>query len=453
MKRIKKAGLLWFCFLLLLLSGMEIKAGAAGLQEQKNLSTAEKLEQAAGNVMRVELIYRKEEGSILVLHEGSGFLIGDGEEAPQYLLTANSVVSFGEEEKKQLQKEEWKESSTEIRVVVRQDVTVEASVVKKSEEIGFALLHLEQPIYDRNYMVLNTTFGEPEGETEIYSIGIAKQSEDGDAAQISRGKLFGAEESAGTAGWMHDSYSNPGYTGGPLTDAEGTVLGLNQSNPGEKLLEATRITELLPVLDALGIPYRTTAMEQNERQEMQQQLRDASQSAARAGVLAAEKIPDTESKAMLVLGILSGIFLILGAVLLITLVLTKEKRAAKRRKRKEEMTVTQAAPVFDRGAWAQGEAVLVRMKTGQRERLRKERFLLGKERSSTDFYIGDNSAVSRRHACILKKADGFWVVDLQATNGTFLNGERLHPGTERLLKGGDRLRLADEDFEFLNSGG
>ena len=453
MKQIKRTCLLWLCWILFLLPAKEVKAGTVNIEETKLLSTADKLEQVIGNVMKVELTYCDEEGKFCVLHAGSGFLIGDGESAPQYLLTDNQVVSLREEEKEWLQNEEIKESNLKVRIVVTKDVNVEASVATGSEEIGFALLNLEQPIYDRNCMVLNNTFEQPESEMEVYSIGIAAQTEGKDAAQISRGTLFRMEESEGVAAWIHDSCRNPGYVGGPLVDAEGTVLGLNRTNPEGDPLQATHITEILPVLDALGISYKTTAMELEGQQERQQQLKDASEAAARAGTSAMENIPYKKSKVVLILSIIGIILFILGTGILIALLLTRKKRAEKRRKRQEEMTVTQTAPSFDRGMGAQGEAVLIRVKTGQRERIFRERFLIGKERGNTDFYIGDNSAVSRKHACILKKEDEYFLMELQATNGTFLNGERLQSGEERLLGSGDRIRLADEDFEFMYSGG
>lgn len=453
MKQIKRTGLLWLCWVLFLLPVKEVKAGTVNIEETELLSTADKLEQVLGNVMTVELAYCDEEGNFSVLHAGSGFLIGDGESAPQYLLTDNQVVSLWEEEKEWLQNEEIKESNLQVRIVIKKDMTVEASVVTSSEEIGFALLHLEQPIYDRNCMVLNNTFEQPESEMEVYSIGIAAKTESKDTAQISRGTLFRMEESEGAAVWIHDSYRNPGYAGGPLVDAEGTVLGLNRTNPEGEPLQATHITEILPVLDALGISYKTTAMELKGQQERQQQLKEALESAVRAGTSAMETIPYTKSKVVLIFSIIGGILLVFGTGILIALLLTREKRAEKRRKRQEEMTVTQPAPFFDRGRGTQGEAVLIREKTGQREQIFRERFLIGKERGNTDFYIGDNSAVSRRHACILKKEDEFYLIGFQTTNGTFLNGERLQPGEARPLGSGDRIRLADEDFEFMYSGG
>ena len=63
--------------------------------------------------------------------------------------------------------------------------------------------------------------------------------------------------------------------------------------------------------------------------------------------------------------------------------------------------------------------------------------------SYPDVEIEMDDAVSRRHAEILKRADGFYVADAGSTNGTLLNGEILPPHQERLLAHGDRIRVGD----------
>jgi pSer/pThr/pTyr-binding forkhead associated (FHA) protein len=50
--------------------------------------------------------------------------------------------------------------------------------------------------------------------------------------------------------------------------------------------------------------------------------------------------------------------------------------------------------------------------------------------------------VSREHARISRHGGDLFVVDLNSTNGTFLNSERLVPQAPRLINDGDRLQLA-----------
>jgi hypothetical protein len=52
-----------------------------------------------------------------------------------------------------------------------------------------------------------------------------------------------------------------------------------------------------------------------------------------------------------------------------------------------------------------------------------------------------NLGVSRRHIRIRRKGILLYVADLNSTNGTLLNGRRLIPEGERLIRSGDELRL------------
>jgi diguanylate cyclase (GGDEF)-like protein len=65
-----------------------------------------------------------------------------------------------------------------------------------------------------------------------------------------------------------------------------------------------------------------------------------------------------------------------------------------------------------------------------------------------DIRINDHS-VSRRHARIQPAADGYYAVDLQSTNGTFVNDV---PANICKLKDGDYLRVGNCIYRFLAGG-
>jgi diguanylate cyclase (GGDEF)-like protein len=73
-----------------------------------------------------------------------------------------------------------------------------------------------------------------------------------------------------------------------------------------------------------------------------------------------------------------------------------------------------------------------------------DRLLIGRD-ESCGLVLNDDS-VSRRHALLEKTADGFLVTDLDSTNGTYVNDERI---ASRHLASGDRLRLGNQIFKLL----
>lgn len=78
-------------------------------------------------------------------------------------------------------------------------------------------------------------------------------------------------------------------------------------------------------------------------------------------------------------------------------------------------------------------------------------FRIGKEKSYVDYFIGDNSAISRSHADIINRGDTYYISDLNSKNFTFLNGIKLVPNQETILKDGDKIKFADDEFVFLCS--
>ena len=62
-------------------------------------------------------------------------------------------------------------------------------------------------------------------------------------------------------------------------------------------------------------------------------------------------------------------------------------------------------------------------------------------RSSTRDIVIDLPQVSRRHAEIIYHDEAYFASDLESSNGTLANGERLRPGNKMALSHGDLLSL------------
>lgn len=91
---------------------------------------------------------------------------------------------------------------------------------------------------------------------------------------------------------------------------------------------------------------------------------------------------------------------------------------------------------------------LIRRKNNEKIPINKPVFRIGKERSYVDYFIGDNTAISRSHANFIIREGQYSVVDTNSTNHTFVNGTMVPSNQEVVVSHGDVIRLANEDFEF-----
>lgn len=91
---------------------------------------------------------------------------------------------------------------------------------------------------------------------------------------------------------------------------------------------------------------------------------------------------------------------------------------------------------------------LIRMKNNEWIDVNKPVFRIGKEKSYVDYFIGDNTAVSRSHANVITRDGEFFIVDTNSTNHTYIDGTMILSNTETKLSHGTKIRLANEEFEF-----
>ncbi len=94
------------------------------------------------------------------------------------------------------------------------------------------------------------------------------------------------------------------------------------------------------------------------------------------------------------------------------------------------------------------QPVLVRCKTNERIPIDKPVFRIGKERSYVDYFIGDNTAISRSHANIISHDGAYYIMDTNSTNHTYVNGQMIQSNVETKLVHGTKIQLSNEEFEF-----
>lgn len=92
--------------------------------------------------------------------------------------------------------------------------------------------------------------------------------------------------------------------------------------------------------------------------------------------------------------------------------------------------------------------VLVHVRSGVVITIDKPVFRIGKEKAYVDYFVSNNTTVSRSHLDIIRRGNSWFAKDLNSRNGTFINNRCLTRETENELKNGDLLRISDEEYVF-----
>ena len=82
--------------------------------------------------------------------------------------------------------------------------------------------------------------------------------------------------------------------------------------------------------------------------------------------------------------------------------------------------------------------------SGNRYKVTGDRFLIGRASTGTDLQIRDAN-VSRKHAAIIHHDGGWFIHDLQSTNGIEFRGRRIHT---RRIENLDRYTICDYELVF-----
>ena len=93
--------------------------------------------------------------------------------------------------------------------------------------------------------------------------------------------------------------------------------------------------------------------------------------------------------------------------------------------------------------------VLISISPEQRENIivTKEDLLIGKMKNQVDIFL-NLPTISRLHAKVERREEVSYLMDLNSTNGTFLNGERLQANERRKLVLGDEIFFAGAGYYF-----
>ena len=91
---------------------------------------------------------------------------------------------------------------------------------------------------------------------------------------------------------------------------------------------------------------------------------------------------------------------------------------------------------------------LLELKTNQKTYINKPFFRIGKEKSYVDYYLGENTAISRSHADIIVKNNEYYIIDNNSTNHTYVNEQIIQSQVEIKIIHGTKIKLANVELVF-----
>lgn len=261
-KKKKMAGLLAVLFLVI---SIVMPVQAATTQGQTG---SEEVNNARNGVLQVNLSYIDRNSAPHVIQGGTGFLIGDKSGA-EYMITNYHVVNMDSDTKKAASERfnvDFNNSNNinmQIQVVVKRDVVINATVVNQSSDMDFAILRLEQVIYDRTPLPIDDDDNDLVETMDVYALGFPSAIELVEDApfyvssdvNIINGIVSTKTSIDGIKYIRHGATMTEGNSGGPLVNDKGAVVGVNTMGVDDTYFYSLQISEVTAVLKALGISY------------------------------------------------------------------------------------------------------------------------------------------------------------------------------------------------------
>lgn len=467
------------------------------------------------SILQVRMYYTKDNVTYPI-SSGTSFLINE-----DTILTCSHVVNIDSTLAHILDVIEgnsYNPSSVGYEVVVNKDVTIRANLKKQSVEDDFAILTLSEPIGGKSIVKIADS-DTVESTDQVYALGfpgtIAKtqttNTYNTDDVTITEGIVQKVGEINGTDFIISAADLTAGVSGGPLVNADGAVVAINQSylvrwdrtalNDADYDMTGNyyhvAMHQITDVLDALNITWTAADGAAPVEETSADKPTEAPAAETEAPVVSAAEptlapAGTTSSNGGMngiVIAIIALVVVLIIAVVVIIIVVSK-KNKNNGPKPVTPPTPPQAPPVRPTppqppygnrpmpsggaptvpsndgagetsvlndgagetsvlgGGMAATGFTLVRKSNNEKVNINKPEFTIGKERRRVDYCIANNNSVSRVHAKLRVRGGVCYIADLGSTNCTYVNGTKLSPNQEVALKKGDKIKISDEEFEM-----
>ncbi|MDE6434726.1 MAG: FHA domain-containing protein [Lachnospiraceae bacterium] len=270
------------------------------------------------------------------------------------------------------------------------------------------------------------------------------------------------------------------YIGMPVLDAEGYVIGMVVK--GEEEVYIQPIDKIKSVLEVLGIQYKgvDTATHYNEvtddiKEKLNKVLYECQRLVMETDKFTGKSIDKLKNEIDTAMGVIANadstyddyesaiegleeykdklrnkdysihLLQITLAVLIVLFMLLGTRTRFVIRQLQEESKYNLG------GLMGENDIIyakLIRIDTGQEIPISSVFFKIGKNEGNIDYVISDNTSISRHHADIIRKDLGFYIVDNNSTNCTFVNEKRAMPGEQVPIVSGDIIQMSNIRFRF-----
>ncbi len=506
-------------------------------------------------VVPYQLVYVNDTGYEEVLKAGYGFFVGDKTQSV-YMITCYNTVILTDPEKQAIAKRfaiEAKEINTKIKIYLKGDITVEATLETGSAEMDFAIVKPATDLSGCTTLRLCEDANINANGTPVYSFKLPILATYSDATTGDIQRIDGEIQDWADINEVHYykyNMSDVPVPGMPVINERGEVIAVNTniSTTNNGYYASIQINEIIEVMDVLGFTYNPPIVIDVEAADLiieEYETLEASKYIKETWVLAEEayqklievrkkvedgdldyytqgeldeavgelrmaidglQVPKTDAKKVTIIAIIIGsVLFVVILTLVIVLLVNKSKYKKKLQEEKDnkqtameilkmsgritpgsiqnnmnglptnrsldgvgygegeggfssETTVlSQAGYAMDDAAMMSGHLyqeqfisypTLTRNKTGESVTINKNSFIIGKSPDMVDYCIRYNSNISRKHVCIIRMEDGYYIQDLDTTNGTYVNDIRVSGNRSVKLEDGCIIKMAEEEFVF-----
>lgn len=398
------------------------------------------------------------------------------------------------------------------QILVNGGVPVNASLRKINTKADYSILKLDETVarptvtlgFSKDLKITQQiyTLGFPSTVADLQD----SKTYTTDQVTITGSSISNISTTNGVDYITHNANISNGNSGGPLVDENGRVIGINLYKTNDDYFLAAAIDQVAALLDDLDIEYTrdgSAVAPATESPAETTTIAPATEAATIAPLTEANTPAPAPAnngdmtKTIIIIAIAVLAVIIIAVVIVIIVLNSKKKKtppAGPQGTRPVPPTPTgvqgnvprpgqpnyggpqqysrppQANPtvptnegagetsVLNDGAGettvlgAGGSAAsfqLLRKRNGEKITVNKPEFTIGKERRRVDYCISDNNSISRVHAKIRVRAGRCYITDMNSTNCTYVNGTKISPNQEVILSLGDKIKISDEEFEFI----